>query len=412
VLSRPTDGGWDTASSDAASSTDGEPHDSFGDANVPPDALDGDAGDGCALRTYPTLSLTAVSGTFVGALAIRAAPGTSDLYVVEHGARIQILRADGSNGGVFLDLTSIAGGAGATSEQGMLGLAFHPDYSTNGLFYVYYAPVGGDSDVLAVGHRSIADPGIADPGVMPILTITGRTTPYHHGGDLAFGPDGLLYVGTGDGDVSANAQDNSTLLGKLLRLRVGPSIATYEWPSTNPFPAGGVNLPEIYAWGLRNPWRFSFDRLTGALFIGDVGDGAIEEVDVDLDGSGGDNYGWNVCEGTHDYDAGSCASLTDHHAPTFEYPHTGGFLGGGNGSITGGVVYRGNEIPSLTGTYLFADEVSSRIGGFRYCGSARDPHVFAELDGVCSNPAAFGEDAAGNVYVACIGAGVMRLGAP
>ncbi len=395
------------------------------DAFVPPDAFvavdafappDGGT-SGCELTSYPTLRLVAVSGTFRGPVAVVAVPGSTDLYVVEHRARIQIMHADGSNGGVFLDLTSVAGGATGSSEQGLLGLAFHPGYATNGLFYVYYAPVGGSTNVVAVGHRSAANPNAADPTVTPILTLTGDLYPNHNGGNLVFGPDGLLYIGTGDGgsggDPQMHGQDTSTLYGKILRIRVDPTITTYQSPATNPFAAGG-GLPEIYAYGLRNPWRFSFDRLTGALFIGDVGQNLWEEVSVDTDAMGGDNYGWNVCEGTHNYGGGNCAALTPRHAPIFEYSHSGSFFAtGGSASISGGVVYRGSAIPALWGTYLFAEEVTSQIGGFRYCGGiARDPHVFTEVDGTCANPASFGEDAAGNVYVACVFGNVMRIVSP
>ena len=388
------------------------------DAFVAPEAfVAADAGgDGCELTGYPTLDLVPVSGTFRNPLAVVAVPGSTDLYVAEHRGRIQIMHADGSNGGLFLDIGSVTGGS-TGSEQGLLGLAFHPDYATNGLFYVYYAPVGGSTNVVALGHRSAADPNVADPTVTPILTLTGDRFGNHNGGSLVFGPDGLLYVGTGDGgsggDPDGHGQDTTTWYGKILRIRVGPGIATYESPATNPF-FGGGGLPEIYAYGLRNPWRFSFDRRTGALFIGDVGQNLWEEVDVDTDATGGDNYGWNVCEGTHPYGGGACAALSAHHAPVFEYAHSGGFFGAsGNASITGGVVYRGAAIPALNGTYLFAEEVTSDIGGLRYCGGvARDPHVFTELSGACPNPASFGEDAAGNVYLACVGGNVMRLIAP
>lgn len=415
-----TDGSIDAfvvdAAMDDAAMDDAAMDDVGTDAFVAPDAwTPPDASDGCWSTTYPTLGLVAVSGTFRGPLAVVAIPGSTDLAVVEHRGRIQVMRADGSNGPQFVDLSAVTGGT-TSSEQGLLGLAFHPDYAANGLFYVYYAPVGGSTNVVAVGHRSAADPSVADPTVTPILTLTGDPFPNHNGGNLVFGPDGLLYIGTGDGgsggDPFGNGQSTTTLYAKILRIRVGPGIATYESPSTNPFAAGG-GLPEIYAYGLRNPWRFSFDRWSGVLFIGDVGQNLWEEIDVDTDGLGGDDYGWNVCEGTHDY-GGSCAGLASHHAPIFEYPHSGGFFGlSGNASITGGVVYRGSEIPGLYGTYLFGEEVTSAIGGLRYCGGvARDAHVFTELDGVCANPASFGEDTAGNVYLACVGGTVMRLVAP
>jgi glucose/arabinose dehydrogenase len=391
------------------------------DAFVAPDTfVPTDGGDGCELTTYPTLALEQMPGTFHNPLGVVAVPGSTDLAIVEHSGRVQIMREDGSNGPEFLDLTDLAGGASGGNEQGLLGLAFHPDYATNGLFYVYYAPVGGDTNVLAMGHRSSTDPETADPTTTPILTLNDDFASNHNGGSLAFGSDGLLYVGTGDGgqggDPMMNGQDTNTLYAKILRIRVGPGIATYESPSTNPFASGG-GLPEIYAYGLRNPWRFSFDRWSHALFIGDVGQDTYEEIDVDTDGMGGDNYGWNTCEATHDYGGNDCSALADHHAPIFEYPHSGGLFGlGGAASVAGGVVYRGRAIPALYGTYLFAEEVGSQIAGFRYCdGTARNPHVFDEL-GNCENPASFGENAAGEIYVACVdvaGDGaVMRLTTP
>ncbi|MFO0683097.1 MAG: PQQ-dependent sugar dehydrogenase [Sandaracinus sp.] len=389
------------------------------DAYVPPDAWtmpDGGT-DGCELTTYPTLSLEPVSGTFRAPLAFVAIPGGGgDAYVVEHGGRIQIMRADGSNGGIFADLRSVTGNATGSNEQGLLGMALHPDYETNGLFWVYYAPVNGSTNVVAAGHRSTTNPDAAEGGVTPILTLTNDLYSNHNGGNLVFGPDGYLYIGTGDGgsggDPQMHGQDIDTLYAKILRISVGPGIAAYEIPPTNPF-VGTAGLDEIYAYGVRNPWRFSFDRLTHALFIGDVGQNAWEEIDVDTDGMGGDNYGWNVCEGTHAYGGGNCAALGQ-HAPIFEYQHSSaGFFGSANQSITGGVVYRGSEIPGLYGTYLFADEVVSRFGGLRYCGGvARDVHLFDELDGTCANPSSFGETETGEVYVTCVGGTVMRLVSP
>lgn len=386
-----------------------------------------DAGmtSGCELGdTYPDLRLTSLHRYGSLPVGIVLAPGRDDLFVVLRGGTVVITDpTTGATGATpFLDISSRLGGSpSGMAEYGLLGLAFHPDYETNGLFYIAYtARVGGTAsdcmgtggtayeDRLAVGTRST---GSADVGTFgsDIFTITDPRS-NHNGGQLGFGPDdGMLYYGVGDGgeqgDPCHRALDTSVPLGKIHRFEVGPGIATYNPAPGNPF-IGGGGLATIWAYGVRNPWRFTWDRMTHDMFIGDVGQDAWEEVDVLPMGTApGANLGWSTCEGTHDYN-GSCAGLTGDVAPIAEYSHSDATFGaGGSGSITGGYVYRGSAIPGLRGAYLFGDEVSSAFGALRHCPGAPvtlTPITFGGAgSGNCGNPTTFGEDRAGELLVAC-----------
>ena len=269
--------------------------------------------------------------------------GSGRLFIVEQVGAVWIL-----DNGILLTqpFLDIGGKISSGGEQGLLGLAFDPNYKSNGHFFVHYSDPGGDT-VLA-RYSVSADPNKADPTSETVILQQNQPFGNHNGGSLAFGPDGYLYLGLGDGgsggDPLGSGQNTSTLLGKLLRLDV--SALPYTIPDDNPFANGG-GLPEIWAYGLRNPWRFSFDRLSGDLYIGDVGQNAWEEIDYQPAGSkGGENYGWNAMEADHCFRSFNCNS-SSFVAPVAEYDHKKGDC-----SVTGGYVYRGGQASGLNGVYI------------------------------------------------------------
>lgn len=365
----------------------------------------------CTVTGYPALSAPNWATGLNSPLYITGAPGSDDLFVVQQSGEIIVLDTTGANVGTFIDLAVRNSG-----EQGLLGLAFHPDYATNGLFYVYYTENGSQDNVVAVGTRATAR--TANPTVQVILRMSDFAS-NHNGGCIQFGPDGELYVGTGDGggggDPMDFGQDNTQLLGKLLRIHVDATTGTgYTIPATNPFAAtDGPEADEIFATGLRNPWRYSFDRATGDLYIGDVGQGAWEEIDVvDVGTGAGANFGWSACEGFVNFgSAGDCS--IDQHDPAVVVRNvasgTDPVFGTGNRSITGGYVYRGSAIPALAGAYLFGDYASANVGAFRYCdGAVTEYELIDDLSGLCNGLASFGQDNAGELYMVCIGGGSIR----
>ncbi len=293
---------------------------------------------------------------------------------------------------LFLDIRPLVSCCG---ERGLLSIAFHPRYQENGRFFVYYTNRNGDLVIARYAvsqERDRADPVSAT--ILMTIPHPGQTN--HNGGQLQFGPDGYLYVGTGDGggagDVPDNAQNLSVLLGKLLRIDVD-SAQPYAVPPSNPFVGRSGIRPEIWAYGLRNPWRFSFDRINGDLWIGDVGQALWEEIDVQMAGLGaGSNYGWRRREGAHCFNPSSgCsdASLVD---PLFEYSHSEGC------SITGGYRYRGTRATTLAGKYLYGDFCSGSIWALSESpsGSWTSQKVLATSLGITT----FGEDMTGELYVA------------
>lgn len=328
-------------------------------------------------------------------------------------------------GGTFLDISGIVQGGG---EEGLLSVAFSPDYASNRNFYVYFTderPSNIGNNVLARFQVDPGNPNLADPDSEKILLIFPHPNQANHnGGQIAFGPDGYLYIGTGDsggsGDPYENAQDLDSLLGKILRIDVeGVSVASvpvptpgpyslylplimksdglpYLIPPDNPFRSDPDALDEIWAYGLRNPWRFSFDRSTGDLWIGDVGQGSEEEIDHQLITSlGGENYGWDCREGAHAYNDtqppggnDDCPGKT-FVEPVFEYAHTLGC------SVTGGYVYRGS-IPGLDGIYIFADYCSGRVWGLQ---QDEGTWVSQELTNGGFGLVSFGEDEASELFV-------------
>jgi hypothetical protein len=314
---------------------------------------------------------------------------THRLFVVEQTGRIRLLRDDVMLAAPFLDLSALVSCCG---ERGLLGLAFHPRYATNGFLYVYYTDSGGDTKVTR--YHVSANPDVADPASAgPVLS---QTQPFanHNGGMLAFGPDGYLFVGLGDGgsggDPLNNAQNRSTLLGKILRLDVDHG-APYTVPAGNPFVGQAGTRPEIWSLGLRNPWRFSFDRQTGELYIGDVGQNLWEEINVEPAAGGGRNYGWRDMEGGVCYVPG--CTPTGLTLPALTYSHSEGC------SVTGGYVYRGVDLPELSGLYLFADYCNGWVRSFRWTAAGATEVTDRPTLAPGGPISSFGQDARGELYL-------------
>lgn len=318
------------------------------------------------------------------------------LFVLEQVGRIRIVENNQLLDQPFLDITDRVGSV--SSEQGLLGLAFHPDYATpgapaEGQFFVNYTDYSGNSHISRFTVTA-DDPNRAESQSEIVYLTQNQPYPNHNGGSLAFGPDGYLYAGLGDGG-SANdplqaGQDLSTVLGKILRIDVDSAENEYTIPTDNPF-AGVANAkPEIWAYGLRNPWRFSFDKVTGDFYIADVGQNQWEEINYQPASSqGGENYGWRIMEASHCFQAQSC-DQTGLTLPIFEYDHTQGC------SITGGYVYRGQSYPQLTGNYFVSDYCSGTIWRLFNDGERWLQDIVMETDLIISS---FGEDANGEIYV-------------
>ncbi len=333
------------------------------------------------------------------------APGdASRLFVLEQDGLVRVVRDGVLRPDPFLDVRAVTSSGG---ERGLLGLAFHPDYASNGFLFVNHTDTNGDTRILRFTRGPSADE--ADPASLEVVLEVDQPFANHNGGHLAFGPDGMLYIGLGDGgsggDPEGNGQDRSTLLGSMLRLDV--DALPYSVPPDNPFVGDPAAAPETWAYGLRNPWRFSFDRATGDLWIGDVGQNDLEEISFQAAAStGGENYGWNVLEGTSCYDAPTC-DATGTVPPVHEYTHADGC------SVTGGYVYRGSVVPAFEGRYLFADYCSGWIRSLGFEGGEVTDVVDHEpAFGTISSVASFGEDAAGELYVVSLGGTVYRIVAP
>ncbi len=338
-----------------------------------------------------------------------AGDGTNRLWVVLQARRIMVFPNDqaASSSQVFLDITSQVSTAG--DEEGLLGMAFDPGYAGNGFFYVYYSASSPRRSVVSRFSVSKADPDQADPDSELVLLQIDQPFSNHNGGTVSFGPDGYLYVGLGDGgsggDPQGNGQNTATLLGSILRIDVSSATAQepYAIPSGNPFVGPSGSRGEIWAYGLRNPWKFSFDPLTGDLWLADVGQSNNEEIDIIKRGG---NYGWNIMEGLHCYppSAPSC-DQTGLEPPVFEYP-----LMAGNCAIAGGHVYRGARLPVLAGAYIYADYCSGRIWALRHDGSAVTEQGLL-IDSALTIPA-IGADENGELYILTFEGGIYRFVAP
>jgi glucose/arabinose dehydrogenase len=337
-------------------------------------------------------------------LYVTSPPGdTSRLFVVEQGGGIRVVKNGSLLPTPFLNLSDRVSAIG---EQGLLGLAFDPQYASTGRFLVHYTDIQGDTRVTSF-HVS-PDPDVADVASEQVVLTADQPFPNHNGGQILFGPDGFLYLGLGDGgaggDPQGRGQDLSDLLGSILRVDV-QSGSPYTVPQDNPFVGTPGAAPEVWSYGLRNPWRFSFDRSTGDLYIADVGQERWEEVDVvtSAEGAGkGINFGWNVMEGAHCYAHDPCAQF-GLAIPVLEYSHSQGC------SITGGYVYRGTAIPALQGHYFYADFCQGWVRSFRY--SDGRPTEQADWPSLRpgGNVTSFGEDAKGELYVLSTNGGVYRI---
>jgi glucose/arabinose dehydrogenase len=330
--------------------------------------------------------------------------GDTRLFITEQTGTIRIYDALGLRATPFLDIRSIVLSGG---ERGLLSVAFHPRYRDNGLFFVYYTGRDGNNNVARYNVSSDPDRADAASGTI-LLTIPHPNFANHNGGQLQFGPDGYLYIGTGDGgsagDPNNNAQNLSQLLGKILRIDVDHG-SPYAIPPSNPFAQRAGARGEIWAYGVRNPWRFSFDRITGDLWIADVGQDAFEEVDFQPATSiGGENYGWRKMEGQHCYNPSSNCIDAGVTFPVLEYSHAGGAC-----SITGGYRYRGSQIPSLQGAYLFGDYCSGKIWGATQTATSWTSNTLLTT---ALSISSFGEDISGELYVMDVAKGIVYKIAP
>jgi len=330
------------------------------------------------------------------------------LFVVEQGGHIQIIQSNGTRAATpFLDVT---GRSGFTSggETGLLGLAFHPNYSSNRRFYVNYTRNSGAQlqTVIAEFITSAGNANFADPTTENILFTVDQPFSNHNGGGLAFGKDGFLYIGLGDGgsggDPQGNGQNTNTLLGKMLRIDVDsahlPGL-NYAIPPSNPFVITGGRA-EIWLYGLRNPFRFSIDSVTGDLWVGDVGQDKFEEVDHLTPSQGGANLGWNIMEGTHCFMPSTGCSMAGLTLPIFDYDHTQG-----DETVIGGHVYHGTKMPALAGAYMFGDFISGRMWALTFSGSS--PTRTFLFNTAANDVSSIGRDQLGELYVARYSSGAV-----
>ncbi|GIW41450.1 MAG: hypothetical protein KatS3mg076_2027 [Candidatus Binatia bacterium] len=391
-------------------------------------------GDGCSADCelentsavcagVPTASGTSLDTVLVASglaspVDVQAAPlDPNRIFVVEKAGRIRVVK----NGALLpTPFLSIEGKVSGGFEQGLLGLAFHPDYENNGRFFVNYTDTNGDTVVAR--YQVSADPDVADPASETVVLTVDQPFSNHNAGQLAFGPDGYLYVGLGDGgsgfDPADRAQDDTTLLGKMLRIDVDVDAPPFRAvPPSNPNAGAGDPLGLVWAKGLRNPWRYSFDRLTGDLLVADVGQNEWEEIDFQpASSSGGENYGWDIFEGTH------CLEPEPHFPscpdppvgftmPIHEYSHAGGAC-----SVTGGYVYRGCRMPDLRGTYFYADWCAGFVRTFEIGpGGLAQNHADRTADLApgggrsIDNVTSFGQDARGELYIADQDGEIFRI---
>ncbi len=339
------------------------------------------------------LKLIPVAGGFNKPVYLtHAGDGSGRHFVVEQAGRILILQNGALNPTPFLDMVSLVGSD--ANEQGLLSVAFHPDYPTTGFFFVNYT--NKDGDTVIARYQVSGRPDLADPSSAKILLTIDQPYSNHNGGQLAFGPDGYLYIGMGDGgaagDPHNNGQSLNALLGKILRIDVNTGDP-YGVPQNNPFVDRSDARPEIWSYGWRNPWRFSFDRAGGDMYIADVGQNQYEEIDVEPAGApSGQNYGWRIMEGSHCYESNNCDPAGQGLVlPVAEYDHGQGC------SVTGGYVYHGAQFPALTGTYFYADYCSGLIWGLRR--QANGDWSQAQLLSSGHTISSFGQDEAGEVYL-------------
>ncbi len=362
------------------------------------------------LAAVPDIALAPVAAG-IGPITSIANAGDARLFVTLQTGKVAIFSGGQVQPAAFLDLAPLISCCG---ERGLLGIAFHPQYAANRFFFVDYTNTAGNT-VIARYQTSLANADMADPASSLILLTINQPFANHNGGQLQFGPDGYLYIGMGDGgsanDPFCNAQRDDTLLGKLLRIDVNQNFNTppfYGIPPSNTFAGPGTPLDEIWAKGLRNPWRFSFDRATGDLYIADVGQGAREEINLQSRASaGGENYGWKIMEGTLCGAGGSSGcpagvppcNSPSLKSPLYEYGHVGS--GSCTGTVIGGYVYRGAAYPQLAGVYLYGDYCFGWLFGNGQMLSPTLPRLTT-----------FGEDVSGEVYLGTEDGGLYRIVSP
>lgn len=370
---------------------------SFGGLSPPP-------APSTSLRLQPI-----TTGLTLPVFATAPAGDTVRLFIVQQRGLIRIfdLFARTFRGSSFLDVTNLLS---TGDEQGLLGLAFDPNYATNFRFYIFYTNTNGDI-VVARYLRDATNPDLAiATSAVTLLTVAHPGFSNNNGGMLAFGPDQCLYVGIGDGggsgDPGNNGQNPNQRLGKILRIEPNTGAACTNNGVSNPF-AGGGGAPEIWSLGLRNPWRFSFDRRTGDLYIGDVGQDSREEIDIALapNGGGGINYGWRLKEGFICFNPSSnCDPGNITTPPVIDYLHTNGAC-----AVIGGYVYRGTTQPSLVGTYFFGDFCAGFVRSFRFVGEQATQQTELPLLSPGGNITSFAEDAQGEVYLLTQSGGLFRI---
>ena len=352
-----------------------------------------------AFRPSDGIQLEVVASGLDRPVHLAAPAGDPRLFVVEQPGRIRVIRGGRLLERPFLDLTDRVRSGG---ERGLLSVAFHPRYAENGWLFVDYTDKSGESRIER--YHVSPDPDRAEPASGSLLLRIHQPYANHNGGLVLFGPDGMLWIGMGDGgsggDPHGYAQNPASLLGKLLRIDVDHG-RPYAIPRDNPFPERAGYRPEIWAMGLRNPWRFSFDRATGDLYIADVGQDRWEEVDVASGSAAGLNYGWNWMEGEHGFREGA-PDPRSFVRPALEYGHDQGC------SITGGLVYRGERVPALAGCYLFSDYCRGWIRSFRYQGD-RAVELREWRTASPGRVASFGEDGSGEAYVVSYDGRVYRI---
>ena len=348
-----------------------------------------------------------VDGLTAPVLVTNARDGSGRLFIVEQGGRIRIVKNGVLDPTPFLDISSSVSKGG---ERGLLGLAFHPDYKHNGKFYVNFTRTDGGT-AISEYRVSTGDPDTANPASGRRLLTIGQPYPNHNGGHLAFASDGYLYIGMGDGgsagDPGNRAHSLDSLLGKMLRIDVNGTSPgrRYRIPASNPY-VGRAGRDEIWSRGLRNPWRFSFDRMTGDLWIGDVGQARYEEIDrstvIERARPGrGVDYGWRTMEGRHCYRPATGCSTRGRILPVVEYPHTAGC------AVTGGYVYRGPSIAALYGRYVFGDFCTGTIWSIAH--NARAPATRSLLKDTELNISSLGEDEKGELYVLDLAGALYRF---
>jgi len=355
-------------------------------------------GTGPPIETVDELRAVEVVSGLVSPVHLTTPAGDARLFVVDQPGVIYVVRDGTRLATPFLDISDEVAYGG---ERGLFSMAFDPEYDSTGLFWVNYTDNAGDTRVER--YRVSADPDVADAGSAELVLHVEQPASNHNGGQIAFGPDGMLYVGMGDGggggDPLGHGQNLSTLLGALLRLDV--RTLPYAIPADNPFAGSVDDRPEIWGYGLRNPWRFSFDHVAGDLYIGDVGQNQWEEINAVPADDAPVNYGWRIMEGAHCYNATSC-SQTGLTLPVHEYSHGEGC------SVTGGYVYRGEDLTGLQGHYFYSDFCTGFLRSFRVAGGSATEHREWNV-GDLGNVLSFGEDSAGELYVLAGGGRVYRL---